>query len=247
MITEYELYSDERYQNHENIRYLLLGGIICTNKGRDRLHRELQKVRSRFDLTKEMRWTRVSRRFLEAYKSWVDVFFEDAFARYSMLIVNVSEPAWTNFCPVKNKRPSKDDKLASVFYQFLLCSFGPLRDMKRWWVYPDAGFFSKDTVLDRIEFLFNRTYKRAFGAKTSRIIRLARARDSKKEDLVQLSDVLLGAVGCHILGSTIESGPRSCLIEYCKERMGSESKTRRGLDKVKWVTWVEPDKFCYAT
>src|SRR5204862_5361581 len=46
----------------------------------------------------------------------------------------------------------------SVFYQFLLVSFGRLGDKKRWWVYPEAGFFSKDIVLDRVEFLLNRSY-----------------------------------------------------------------------------------------
>ncbi|GIW91503.1 MAG: hypothetical protein KatS3mg109_1935 [Pirellulaceae bacterium] len=245
MITEYELYSDERYQRHKNSRYLFIGGIICTNKGRERIHRKLEEVRSRFNLAREMRWNRVSRSFLEAYRSWVDVFFEDPFARYSILTVNLSEPDWRNFRPKEDRRPARDDKLASVFYQFLLVSFGPLRDTKRWWVYPDAGFFSRDTVLGRVEFLFNRTYKKAFGAKTSRIIRLARARDSRNEDLIQLADVLLGAIGCHILGSIPTSDARRCLVEHCAERMGGQLETRSGLDRVKSTIWVPPEKFSY--
>jgi hypothetical protein len=245
MITEYELYSDERYQRHQNNRYLFIGGIICTAKRRELLHQQLLEVRRGFDLTHEMRWKKMSPASLEAYKAWVNVFFEDPFVRYSVLTLNLSEPAWNQFRPRSDRRPSRDDKLASVFYQFLLVSFGPLRDTKRWWVYPDAGFFSKDTVLDRVEFLFNRTYKKAFGARTSRIIRLARARDSKGEDLIQLADVLLGAIGCSVIDSTPKSVARSRLVEHCVGRMRSQSKTQRGLDKVMSRNWVPSNSFNY--
>ncbi len=247
MITEYELYSDERYQKHQNNNYLLLGGIICTNKGRERLHYRLKEVRDDFELTREMRWRKMSKRYLKAYKTWVDVFFEDPFARYSVLALNLSESTWNDFQPRLDGRATKDDKLASAFYQFLLVSFGPLRDTKRWWVYPDAGFFSRDIVLDRVEFLFNRTYKRAFGAKTSRTIRLARARDSKREDLIQLADVLLGAVGCSIVGNMPDGYAPRCLVEHCIERMRICSKTQRGLDRVKSADWVPPAEFSYPS
>jgi hypothetical protein len=245
MITKYELYSDERFQKHQSTRYLLIGGIICTDRRRARLHRRLTEVRNAFGLTREMRWAKVSKRFLEAYQAWVDVFFDDPFARYSILSLNLSEPAWKDFRPRSDRRPTRDDKLASVFYQFLLVTFGPLRDTKRWWVYPDAGFFSKDALLDRVEFLFNRTYKKAFGAKTSRIIRLARARDSRKEDLIQLADVLLGAISCNVIGSIPESGARRRLVEHCAKKMRSESRTQRGLDRVQSTPWVPPDEFSY--
>ena len=125
----------------------------------------------------EMKWEKVSRRYADAYRAWIDVFFEDPFARYSLFQIDVSGPAWNSFQPRTDQRASRDDRLASAYHQFLLVTFGTLRDTKRWWVYPDAGFFSRDSVLDRVEFLFNRTYKIAFGPQHSRIIRLARARD----------------------------------------------------------------------
>ncbi len=139
----------------------------------------------------------------------------------------------------------KIDKLASVFYQFLLVSFGSLGDTKRWWVYPDAGFFSKDTVLDRVEFLFNRTYKKAFGPKTSRIIRIARAQDSKSNDLIQLVDVLLGAIGYIVCGKTPDSPARAALLQHCRERFDATPITIRGLDRLSVKEWQDPDHFVY--
>jgi hypothetical protein len=190
VITEYELYPDERYEDH---RKLLLGGLVVRETGRRRIASRLAELTSQYSLSHEMRWGKVFLQYLEPYKAWVGSFFSDPFARFSCLVIDISGASWKQFQVSGEHRPSRDAKLASVFYQFLLVTFGALRDTKRWCIYPDAGFFSKAETLDRVEFLFNRTYKKAFGAKTSRIIRLARARDSKKEDLIQVSDIILAA------------------------------------------------------
>src|SRR5262249_54531262 len=151
-----------------------------------------------------------------------------------------------DFRPRQDKRPTRDDKLVSFFYQFLLVTFSPLRDTKRWSVYPDAGFYSKDEVLGRVEFLFNRTYKKAFGAKTSRIIRLARSRDSKSEDLIQLSDVLLAAASCDRLGPLPTSPARRSLVEFWQQRLAADSYTRKGLERLSVNNWVPPNRFPYS-
>ena len=245
MITEYELYSDERYVGHDGRRYLFLGGIICTNRGRTRLLEQLKATRSKYGLEREMRWGKVSARYLDGYCDWVDSFFYDQHARYSVLQIDRSDPCWKTFQLRGTRRPSKDDRLVSGFYQFLLVTFGPLRDTKRWWVYPDSGFFSHDNVLGRVEFLFNRTYKKAFGPKTSRIIRLARTRDSKHEDLVQLADVLLGALSWAALDRLPQSLPKRKLVEHCIAEMQKTPTTRSALAKVTFEKWVPPDRFQY--
>jgi len=138
-----------------------------------------------------------------------------------------------------------NDMLASIYYQFLLTTFGKLSDAKRWRVYPDAGFFSKDTVLDRVEFLFNRTYKKAFGPKSSRIVRLARALDSKQNELIQLADLMLGCVACAEFAYAPESVPRREFLAHFTERKDASSVTERGLSRFVIRSWVPPEKFEY--
>lgn len=242
MITEYELYSDERYEDQKR---LFLGGLIVTDRGRERITSQLEQVRSHYSLSREMRWGKVSKKYLAAYKAWVETFFSDPFARFSCLIVDLSSSDWKQFRPSEGRRPQHDSKRASVFYQFLLVTLDPLRDTKRWWIYPDAGFFSKEETLDRIEFLFNRTYKRAFGPKTSRIIRLARSRDSKKEDLIQLTDIILAAFSCCDANFRPISEARRSLLAYFEERMQDVSTTQRGLPKTSCRNWVLPEHFTY--
>ena len=242
MITEYELYSDERYQDPNS---LLLGGIICTSQRRAILESALMKVRSEANLTHEMRWRKVSKKYLDAYKAWIDVFFNDPYSRFSLLHLNLADQQWQSFSPRFNRKSTYDDKLASVFYQFLLVSFGRLGDKKRWWVYPDAGFFSKDTVLDRVEFLLNRTYKKAFGSNTSRIIRRAQARDSKSEELIQLADVLLGAIGCKVAAKNPNSPARASLVCHGSEQLDTTPLTKRGLPRLSVYDWQVPNQFTY--
>lgn len=77
-MNEYELYADER----ETRPFFWLGGIICTDKGRSRLLHKLSDVRSQYRLEGEMKWARVSHAYFDAYRSWVDVFLDDSFARF---------------------------------------------------------------------------------------------------------------------------------------------------------------------
>ena len=124
-------------------------------------------------------------------------------------------------------------------------SFGQLHDTRRWWVYPDAGFFSKDAVLDQVEFLFNRTYKRAFGSKTSRIIRKMEAKDSKKAELIQLADVLLALQSCHLMNETPSSPARRQLVAHYNAAIQKRPTTQTSKEKVLTRVWVTPEQFSY--
>jgi hypothetical protein len=239
-IKEYELFSDEVKADP----YLIIGGVFCTNTRRTKhLQPRLTKVRSDFGYNHEMHWKKLSgkvpNRYLDVCKAWVDVFLDDPHSRFSILVVDRTNPAWRNWRPKADRKPTEDDRLACVFYQFLRGTFDPLSDTKRWWVYPDWHFFNKRGVLNRVEFLFNRTYKKAFGQKTSRQIRLARELNSKHEDMIQLTDVLLGAMRYVVLDDVPDSPARRFLIDHCRKL--ENMKTQRGKDKLKVATFEVPD------
>jgi hypothetical protein len=240
-IAEYEVYSDERWDKTLQANHMCLGGIICTNKGCARLLSALASVRTSERLDGEAGWKKVSNYHIEAYKKWLDIFFDDPHARFNLLVVNLGSADWQTM----KGRSKRDQYLASTYYQFLLTTFGRLSDTKRWWVYPDAGFFSRDKVLDQVEFVFNRTYKKAF-PKSSRVIRLARARDSKKHDLIQLADLLLGCEACTQHSITPDSVPRKVLLDYYQDRRRTTPTTERRFAKISVRDWVLPEKFTYS-
>ena len=233
MVTEYELYSDEREHRNASGKHLVLGGVICTDNGRKRLQEALSKVRARFSLSHEMRWAKVSKSYLYAYKEWMEVFFQDPFARFSLLSVNQSD--WSRVHPVSTSAASHDEKRAELFYEFLTFTFGPPRDTKKWWVYPDAGFFSNDAVLSKVEKLYNRTH---YGLRRGRFIRRANSRDSRSEDLIQLSDLLLAVIACDKLEPMPTSPAKRSMVQYWQQRYTNSPTTRKGLDRLSYTTWV---------
>jgi hypothetical protein len=243
VITEYELYSDERKDTPRG--FLILGGVVCTDRGRERLLTALARTRAHHRVDVEVHWKKTSTHCLSAYKAWLDVFFDDPHARFSVLTINRSSPDWQIFCRRMRRRPDHDDPLASAFYQFLLSTFGRLHDTRRRWAFSDAGYFSRDDVLQRVEYLFNSTYKKAFGPKTSRIIRVARALNSKRSDLVQLADIMLACTAISQFSLEPKSTARRELVHHFATRSTSTQVTRKQLPKITTRSWVPPERFKY--
>lgn len=251
MRISYELYSDERYHSIPGRRYLMLGGIICTANRGEKLVSGLSQVRTAFNLTKEMHWEKVSKSYLSAYKAWANVFLKDDLARFSLFVIDMSGSAWKNFNPHPNRTSSHDERLASAYYQFLLVSFGGIHDTVSWGVYPDKGFFSKDTIVDRVGFLLNRTYKKALGLKKPRIIHKIGAQDSKNLELIQLADVLLGSLShssipLHGTRPQLTSPARLELVDHCEKAIERNPKDKYNRDKLVVKHWVLPDEFRYS-
>jgi hypothetical protein len=74
MITEYELYSDERKDTPKG--FLILGGVVCTDHGRDRLLDSLATVRSSHSINEEIHWSKTATAgLLSGYRAWIDAFF----------------------------------------------------------------------------------------------------------------------------------------------------------------------------
>jgi len=141
MINEYELYSDEKYLKVQ--KYTVLGGLICTDTGRERLLMNLERVRRRHNKWGEMKWEKIKSTLdFEAYKDWANVFFEDPYARYVLFSIK-SDMTFVNFYRQKRRKVSQEEGreaikaaykdaykegLSSAYHQFLLVSFGKLHD-----------------------------------------------------------------------------------------------------------------------
>ncbi len=82
-------------------------------------------------------------------------------------------------------------------------------------------------VVDRVGFLLNRTYKKALGSKTPRIIHRIGAYDSKRAELIQLADVLLAALSYSLIPSPkLTSASSLALIEHCATGIKQNPKAR---------------------
>jgi hypothetical protein len=207
-VTEYEVYSDERYEGNN----ALLGALIVTNKGRERLTKKIQQIRRDFGLRKELKWRKISEPHLPGYKALLDAFFTDPYAR---------------FVYTKTRKKLTGDK-KDWFKKFLDTVIGRPRDLKAWCVFHDKGFFHYSDDLKKVRSRIDRQY---WGLYQKHTIRSAKEVDSKQQDLIQLADTLLGAVA-HAKSTLPNSRPRRELVMYLRDQWDRHPKTRKKLEKI---------------
>ncbi len=207
-ITEYEIYSDERFSQGR----VLLGAIVVTEKGRKRLVQELKNIRSCRGLSSELKWAKISKKYLPAYTAWLEVFFKDSFARFVYMDICKSE--------IGNK--------VDFFSKFLLTIIDKPSKLKRYWIYHDGGYFHKSSDIAKLRNKVDSGYWALMGGRT---IRIATEKDSKEQDIIQLVDILLGAVA-HESGLPDSSAKRDFVLHF-QDLQQQYPITRRGLKKIK--------------
>jgi len=187
----------------------VLGGIVISNGELVTVNQALQKYRREEHMTSELKWTKVTNQKLGKYKLFVDHFFAlnaRGGAYFSSLILDSHQ--------FNHKKFNEGDKELGYYkflYQLLLHSFGKHycknesgEDCKLV-VHPDQR--TSKYPLERLKTTLNRSMARKFDVKTNPFISI-RPQDSRKADLAQLNDILIGAVGFQKNGVDLIAGTR---------------------------------------
>jgi hypothetical protein len=208
-----ELYIDETSQTKH--RYLVLGGIILNHTYIDLLYERLWDARGE-DLPRgELKWTKVSRTKLPAYIRFVDVFFAglDNFSTLDMHSIVIDTHK------VDDKRfnsGSRDIGFNKEVYQ--LC-------MKFWRIYRGVVFHAypdhrnTSQIPEDLRNLLNHKCNLSHRQLDWPFRRL-HFRDSKKEQALQLVDVLIGAIAFKLNGHYDQLGASEAKRELCDYVLG---------------------------
>lgn len=87
----YNIYCDEScHLEHDNYRYMVLGGIKCSQKNRKRISRDIEKLKDKYGLSRnnEIKWQSISKNKLEFYLKLVDYFFDNEDLTFRAIIVD---------------------------------------------------------------------------------------------------------------------------------------------------------------
>lgn len=91
MEEEYNIYCDEScHLEHDNYRFMVLGGIKCPKNSRKRISREIQRLKKECGLgnNNEIKWQSISKNKLNFYLRLVDYFFENEELTFRAIIVD---------------------------------------------------------------------------------------------------------------------------------------------------------------
>lgn len=228
-----EVYIDESSQTKH--RYLLIGSVVIHAEMAAEAEAALAEARMPELPQGELGWVKVSRTKLPAYRRWVDLFFDnprrfEPFEFHSLAV--------DTHC--LKDRVFNDGSRSIGFNKeiFQLCmKVARLHGRRNFHIYPD--FRQTDQQPEELRLILNRAVRKK-GDGRDWPFRRVHLRDSASVQMLQLVDVLLGAVAFRLNGHRAREGasPAKCeLSDYVLDRGRIRDVTRDTRVAGKFTIW----------
>lgn len=163
---------------------MVLGGIICEKSNRKLIKRDILNIKNKYNIPNraEIKWNKVSPSKLEYYKELVDYFFENDDLRFRALIIDKTQLNHKLF------NQTHDDWYYKMYYYLLINLVEPEQEN---YIYLDI----KDTKsASKVEGV-----KKYLGFKLMDyefdVIKNIQSMNSEESVIMQLADLLIGAIG----------------------------------------------------
>lgn len=182
----YNVYCDETcHLEHDGINVMVLGAIWCPQNKLVDINQRLRQIKERNGIlsTQELKWTKVSPSGVAIYKDIIDYFFDDDDLHFRAIIV-----------PDKSKlnhvafHQTHDDWYYKMYFDMLKVIFSPKDNYEVYIDIKDSHSYSK---AQRLKDICNHTMYDF----SSRVIKRMQPIRSDEVQIMQLVDVLIGAIG----------------------------------------------------
>ena len=204
-----DVYIDESSQTKH--RYLVLGAIVLQVTDVQKLNQLIAKARLPELPNGETKWTKVSKAKLEAYKRLVDVLFDNLTEmHFHSLFVDTRQQ--------DHKKYNEGDSeigFNKEIYQ-LANKISQLYPDRYIHIYPD--YRDTKNSPEELRLILNRGAAKR-GDKRDWPVRRCQFRDSKDVLLLQLTDVLIGAIAFQLNGHATAPNPNAAKIELANHIM----------------------------
>ena len=211
---DFEVYCDESNPEFFKSRldgenYVLIGSIWIKAEDRPAHKTAIKLIREHHQVGGEFKWTRLSPSRVEFYTEIVDWFFGASEARFRIIVLPVIE--------LDDKLHKYDNELAFYkFYYQVLHHW--ILDHNNYRIFVDTRTNRLHERLKTLERCLN------YANLTSEVT--IQALPSDELDLIQVADVLIGAVGYSFHGRK-ESKAKLQVVEAIKKKIGGEIRTTR--------------------
>lgn len=198
---DYVFFADEAGISQD--RFTVVGGFCVRRAMIPQIHASIEAYRVRHNMKAELKWSRISNQKSEEYKALVDLFFALNNANQVHFHALVFDSHQANHRKYNNG--DRDVGLSKLYYQLIVHKFAKL--------YPtEEGMCvcldhrNSSTPLNDLRDMINSTLARDHQIDHKPLKQLI-SQDSCDDDLLQLNDVILGAVchsrnGKHLLAET---------------------------------------------
>ncbi len=224
-----EVYIDESSMQH---RYLVLGAVVTPSEYANEFVNKLLEARQPELPMGEMKWVKVSRTKLPAYLRFVDVFFSQpmGLADFHSIVIDTSRYKHDIY-----NQGSREIGFNKEVYQLAMKCGRLYKTLFH--VYPDRRETNQRT--EDLRLMLNRGIRQK-GDKRDWPYRRLQFRDSKNTPLLQLADLLSGALAYHLNGHRNEFGAspaKISLSDHLIQRAGVRDVFRDTAIRGKFTVW----------
>lgn len=212
---KYVVYCDEsRHDGHERNPYMAIGSLWMPRDERDRISRSFRDCCRENGLAGEVKWSKVSRLKLDAYKRLIDFFFAQPELQFRTIVVDQTKLDLSRF-------HGADRELG--FYKFYY---------EMLWHWFEQG----NEYLILLDFIQNKDAQRFTELRKVLENKLKGCAwisdltviDSHRTPLGQLVDLLTGATAAAWCGNLTPESPKQELLDYLASKRGCPLKVASG-------------------
>jgi len=226
---DYNIYCDEScHLENDGISPMVLGAIWCPTSKIKEINKRVIEIKAKYGLKhlSEMKWTKISSNHYQLYLDIIDYFFDDDDLYFRGLIIPDK-----NILQHEKFGQSHDEWYYKMFFTLLNPIINPKKHYKISLDYKDTN--GNDRIAKLRDVLCNNFYD--FNRSIINDIILVK---SHHVELMQITDLLIGALGYNLRGLTTNTG-KLIIINRIKERSGYKltSSTLLKEEKFNILSW----------
>jgi len=215
---EFHIYCDESYTSGG--RYMVYGGIVLPARHVKRFDALFATWRVRNKMgAGELKWEKVSKARLAAYKSFIDFYFTNRGREglhFKAMTVDTQSPDYVAF-----RKENREIGYYKLYYFFLLKKLLPYAKDNDYSVCVYLDDRSTNYKFSDLRRFLNLAARRDYGSDLD-VVRVVERRRSHTSQLIQLADVLMGAIGWAMnnMGDRPDASPQKKALEaYLTSRL----------------------------
>ena len=207
---KYNIYCDETcHLEHDKERTMVIGGIKCPKSRRRYVTDSIFAVKEAFGIPKyaEIKWNKVSNCNLDYFKKLIDLFFELDELQFRAVIVDKTQIDHDKFNQTHNELYYK------IYYYCLI----RLVDTKAEnYIYLDKKDTKGTHKINQLKEIISRKNHDFDQSKIARM----QCVNSSELPILQLADLIIGAVGYHNRDVMNASAAKKELVKYIQKKSG---------------------------
>ena len=186
MRSEYNIYCDEScHLENDGLNVMVLGAIWCSAGETKKIYERIREIKIRHNLNPkfEIKWNKVSKGKIDFYSDLIDFYFDDDHLHFRALVIPDK-----SMLDHKKYDQSHDDFYFRMYFDLIKVILDPTLAYN---IYLDIKDTKSEDKIEKLkEVLRNNHYDYS-----KQIIKKVQLVRSHEVELIQLADLLIGAIG----------------------------------------------------